>query len=198
MTNSVPRTARFLLAIAIVLGAGACSASAEVEPSTATAAEPAATAVVVAPTPTPVLVAPTPSVAESTVEDDAGSTTAAPAEVAEPTSNGTVEIAFEDGRTWSLNTIDCYTSPDSPFGIFFMGGVNDGGAELNVVESWPLDGDKSRGTSFIASLIDEDGTLFVVEGGPVVEDGNTLSFTSPIYEGLSFEPFTTGTFTCTP
>ena len=176
-----------------VIGIAACSADATID---------AAESLVVAPTvdrgDQPV------QTDEPVLETSADATVAEPAapliEAGEPApaGGGSVEIVFDDGRSWTLATRDCYTAPDSPFGIFFMSGANADGAELNVVESWPLDGNKSGGTAFIASFVDETGAFYTAEGGPVSEAGGVLSFESPIYEGLALEPTFTGVFSCTP
>ena len=210
MTKTRSRFAPLLLAAALVVGAGACSASTTTETVTSDDAA-AAAATVVATVPTATVAAPTavpvePEGDESSTDEDpvpAEEVLAEEAEVAvgadaPATTGGTVEIAFDDGRTWSLATVDCYVVPDAPFGIFFMTGVNDDGADFGAVESWPLDGDKTGGTSFISTFWDEEGNLYGIEGGPVTDNGGALSFSSRIYEGLALEPTLNGTFSCTP
>ena len=187
----------FLAAVVLALTASACSATpetssapittiatvapvAETDPVEAVAAEPT--------------VAPT-AAAEAPVE---AATEAAPVD-AEPATGGTVDIAFEDGRTWSMPTIDCYVAPDSAFGIFFMAGVGEGDLEMNVVESWPLDGDKTNGTAWIAAFTDETGHLYGIGQAEVQQNGSALSFTTGVYDSIfDLEPSQNGTFTCTP
>ncbi len=201
MFKTRSRFAPLVLAAALALGAGACSASSTTTEGATN--EPAAAATAVDVAPTVATATPAPVVEEA----DAGADAAPTAEATEATQEapsqeaagtGTVEIAFDDGRTWSLETLDCYTAPDAPFGIFFMVGVNDEGADFGAVESWPLDGDKTGGTSFISTFIDEEGNLYGIEGGPVTDNGGELSFSSAIYEGLALEPTLNGTFSCTP
>lgn len=148
----------------------------------------------------PVVAESAPVAAESAPSEQASTEQASldAAPVEPETGSGTVDISFDDGRSWTLATTDCYTEPESAFGIFVMSGEAENGANLNVVESWPLDGDRSGGTAFIATFTDEMGDLFVIDGGPVQDESGRLTFASPVYEGFSSEATIQGVFSCTP
>ena len=188
------RTALTSLAFGALLlvGAAACSSSAGVE-ITSDSADPAPAAAA------PTVAAQTEEAAPTSdvVEDEPEA--AAPEAADAPSGSGSIEIAFDDGRNWTLVTTTCRQDPDSAFGIFFMEGVNDTGAELIVVESWPLSGDQSNGTSFIATFIDENDETYVLDAAEVQQVGDSLTFTTGIYEGVfAAETTVNGTFTCTP
>lgn len=194
MPMHLGRSSSLLAALAFTLiGISACSADATID---------AAESVVVAPTVDQAdqaaqpdePAAETPTTAAVDAAEPAAPTETSPA----PSGGGSVQVVFDDGRSWTLDTGDCYTAPDSPFGIFFMSGTNADGAELIVVESWPLSGDKSGGTAFIATFTDETGAFYTAEGGPVSEAAGALSFESRVYEGLALEPTINGVFSCTP
>ena len=184
------------LALAIALAISACGSSSEESEGLASAASPDAAA---------------------TSADDSGDPTTegaaaeeevvepAPTEEAtEPASDGasSVRVELADGRSWEMDG-SCAFNPEAsgPAAIILdMAGVADDGAELNVLEVWPLDGSTDRGTSFIASFTDDADVLYVLEQVEASGSGDGVSFETGLHENLFYAigdaPATTGTFSC--
>jgi hypothetical protein len=110
----------------------------------------------------------TPVVTEATPE-----TSAAPAE--DGGSSGGVQVTLSDGRAWTLQKDLCTFDPDATgpaAAIINIGGANDDGVEVNIIEAWPFDGSTDKGTPFLGSFVDEDEEVlvFLKDGAAMVGD----------------------------
>ena len=87
-------------------------------------------------------------------------------------------------------------------GIKSLGGANDDGVEINMIEAWPFDGSTDKGTPFLASFVDENEEVlvFLKDGAAMV--GDELEVTGGYYANVFYadgDPFD-GTYTvrCQP
>ncbi len=120
-------------------------------------------------------------------------------------SSGAMSVALADGRSWTLVTNGCTFDPDATgpaAAIINIGGTNDDGVELNIIEAWPFDGSTDKGTPFLGSFVDENEEVlvFLKDGATMV--GDEVEVTGGYYENVFYEtgdPFD-GTYTvrCQP
>ena len=69
----------------------------------------------------------------------------------------------------------CTFDPDATgpaAAIINIGGANDDGVELNIIEAWPFDGSTDKGTPFLGSFVDENEEVlvFLKDGAAMVGD----------------------------
>ncbi|NNE72977.1 MAG: hypothetical protein HKN26_04885, partial [Acidimicrobiales bacterium] len=123
-----------------------------------------------------------PAPAETEVPPEA---TAAPAAPAEP-DGAPVALSFDDGRSWSLDG-SCMYNPDASgpaSSTWWADGVSEDGAELNAIEAFPIDPDKTEPV-LIASFVDDADQLYTGKGAEVTADGSTMTVTMELFEGLA-------------
>ena len=181
------------ICIALLLGLAACGSSdsssddASDTSATSEAVDESPVETVVEPAAEPVVEAepePEPSVDTST---DTGSE---PVPEAASTGGGDVSISFDDGRSWTLDATFCAfdagaTGPAAA--IVNIAGQNDDGAEIVVLDAWPLDGSTENGTSFIANFVDEDENLYLMTNGSATMSGDAVEVTADYYTDVFYE-----------
>jgi hypothetical protein len=151
-------------------------------------------------------VADTETVADTdTDSEDAADSVDDNAEMAEETStdgSNSVRVELADGRSWEMDG-SCAFNPDASgpaATVLDITGVADDGTEVNILEVWPLDGSTDRGTSFIASLTDAEGVLYVLEAASANDAGGSITLETGLHDNLFYAegdaPATTGVFTC--
>ncbi len=182
MTSITRRRARRATLIAALVLAAGCGSSddatdAAVTPATAAVtieggADPEAVEAEVeaAPADTTAAAEPAETAAASSLEPDAA-----------PAGFGEISIVLNDGRTWALDADLCTFDADAAgpgAAIVNIGGSNDEGVELGVLEAWPLDGSTDTGTAFIANFVDENDELFILVNGSPTMAGSTIQVTA--------------------
>lgn len=137
------------------------------------------------------------SSAESIVDDepeltvgtssDSGSE---PAPEAASTGGGDVSVSLDDGQSWTLDATFCAFDADATgpaAAIVNIGGQNDDGADVVVLDAWPLDGNTENGTSFIANFVDEDENLYLMTNGSATMSGDAVEVTADYYTDVFYE-----------
>ncbi len=146
----------------------------------------------------PATPAPTAESAETAADSEPVETEAEPAETAppapepdaEPAGSGAVSIVLNDGRTWALDADMCSFDPDATgpgAAVINIGGSNGDGAELGILDAWPLDGNTDIGTVFLANFVDENEELFILVNGSATMVGGAVEVTADFYNDVFYE-----------
>lgn len=135
--------------------------------------------------------------AESIVEDEpeltVGTSTGGgsePAPEAASTGGGDVSVSLDDGQSWTLDATFCAFDADATgpaAAIVNIDGQNDDGAEVVVLDAWPLDGNTENGTSLIANFVDEDENLYLMTNGSATMSGDAVEVTADYYTDVFYE-----------
>ena len=144
-------------------------------------------------------------VAETAASDELAGTetdTEPVADEAAEAGSPSVRVELADGRSWDMEGT-CAFNPDAsgPAAIVLdIVAFADDGTELSVIDVWPMDGSTDRGTSFIASLTDAEGVLYVLEAATASGTGDSVTFETGLHENPLYAeddaPTTTGVFSC--
>lgn len=107
-----------------------------------------------------------------------------------PAGGGAVSVNLGDGSSWTLDATFCAFDADATgpaAAIVNIGGQNADGAEVNVLDAWPLDGNTENGTSFIANFVDEDENLYLMANGTAMMSGDAVEVTADYYTDIFYE-----------
>lgn len=194
----------FAITVGLAVVATACGGSSTTEAANPTAADGGS---VVAPTPAAEDVpSDAQAVEQPTTAPEADTEPAPDGDTTAPEASGgtTLDIVFTDGRQWTMPAGRCSINPEAvfPSALLDMVGIGENGVELNVIETWPLDGSTDRGTSFIASFVDDTGELYVLEAAQATGSDGDVSLTTNVHSNVFYAigdaPDAVGTFACHP